>query len=319
MVSVALCTYNGGRYLPPQLASLAAQTLPPGEVVACDDASTDGTPALLERFAADAPFPVRVVRNPVNLGTTANFDWAIGLCAGDAIALCDQDDVWRPQKLARFAAAFADPAVGLVASDLELTDADGQVLGRRLWGELPFTQALQAGVEAGGGPRLWVRRNTVTGASAAFRADLRDAILPIPAGWVHDAWVALIAAALRPVRLIAEPLTLYRLHPAQQIGSPPRTLRRQVTAARRRNAEDFATVAANFAAAADRLAQFRDRLPDPAVVALLRGKAAFAAAQQAMREGSRAARLAPALRELGAGHYATYGRGLGGFVADLLL
>ena len=150
--SVALATYNGARYLPAQLASLAAQTVMPGELVACDDGSTDGTVAVLERFASDAPFPVRLFRNPVNLGSTANFAQAVGLCTGDGIFLCDQDDLWHPHKLARFAAAFdADPAVGLVASDLELIDAGGQDLGRRVWGELPFPPALRASVEAGAG------------------------------------------------------------------------------------------------------------------------------------------------------------------------
>lgn len=318
--SVAMATYNGARYLPAQLTSLAAQTLLPGELVACDDGSTDGTVAVLERFASDAPFPVRVFRNPVNLGSTGNFAQAIGRCTGDVIFLCDQDDLWHPHKLARFAATFdADPAVGLVASDLELVGPDGRELGRRVWGELPFPPALRAAVEAGGGPRLWVRYNTVTGAAAAFRADLREVILPIPPGWVHDAWVALVAAAFRPVRLIADPLTQYRAHAGQQIGSEPLTVRRQVRAARRMDAAYFAKVAACFAAAADRLEQFRDRLTDPTVVELLRGKAAFASAQRAMRDGSRAGRVAPALRQLLTGNYATYGRGLKGFAADLLL
>ncbi|HEX8394664.1 MAG TPA: glycosyltransferase, partial [Longimicrobium sp.] len=58
-VSVALCTYNGARWLPEQLASLAAQTRLPHELVVCDDRSTDETEAVVRAFAATAPFPVR--------------------------------------------------------------------------------------------------------------------------------------------------------------------------------------------------------------------------------------------------------------------
>ena len=49
-ISVALCTYNGARFLEEQLASLQAQDLPPDELVECDDGSRDTTIQLLESF-----------------------------------------------------------------------------------------------------------------------------------------------------------------------------------------------------------------------------------------------------------------------------
>ena len=85
-------TYNGGPYLREQLDSIAAQTHLPDELVVCDDDSTDRTVAILEDFAATAPFPVRVYVNPKNLGTAKNFERAIGLATGEVIALADQDD-----------------------------------------------------------------------------------------------------------------------------------------------------------------------------------------------------------------------------------
>ena len=97
--SVAMCTYNGARFVAEQLESVAAQTRPPSELVVCDDRSTDGTARLVEQFAARAPFPVRLFVNERNLGSTANFGRAVTLAEGDLVALCDQDDVWRPEKL----------------------------------------------------------------------------------------------------------------------------------------------------------------------------------------------------------------------------
>ena len=100
-ISIALCTYNGGRFLGEQLRSLREQTKSPFEIIVCDDGSTDETPQLVRDFAASVDFPVVFVANEANLGSTRNFDQAIRLCRGEAIALCDQDDLWAPNKLER--------------------------------------------------------------------------------------------------------------------------------------------------------------------------------------------------------------------------
>ncbi len=56
-LSIGMCTYNGARYLQEQLASIAAQTRLPDELVVCDDCSSDGTRAILEEFKARVTFP----------------------------------------------------------------------------------------------------------------------------------------------------------------------------------------------------------------------------------------------------------------------
>src|SRR5690349_15385572 len=98
-ISVAMATYNGAPFLPEQLQSLAAQTLPPFELVVCDDGSTDRTIQILREFATSAPFPVRIHENSERLGFGDNFLKAAALCQGDWIAFCDQDDIWLPHKL----------------------------------------------------------------------------------------------------------------------------------------------------------------------------------------------------------------------------
>src|SRR4051794_15860948 len=97
MFSVAMCTYNGARFIGAQLASVAAQTRTPDELIVCDDRSTDETVAIVQKFADSAPFRVRLHVNEENLGSTKNFERAVSLCEGDLIALCDQDDVWLPE------------------------------------------------------------------------------------------------------------------------------------------------------------------------------------------------------------------------------
>jgi hypothetical protein len=223
-ISVALCTYNGAAHLPDQLASLAAQSRLPDEVVVRDDASEDGTPAVIEAFAARAPFPVRFERNAARLGSTRNFDRAIEACTGDLIALCDQDDIWRPDKLSTIERRFdTDPAVGLVFSDAELIDATSNPIGARLWSRIGFDERRRRVWRDRGALTALVPGRIVTGATLALRSRFRALTLPTPEGiapMIHDGWIALAIAAVAGVAFVEEPLIAYRLHASQQIGAP---------------------------------------------------------------------------------------------------
>ena len=114
-ISVAMCTYNGERFLAQQLVSIAQQSRPPDELVVCDDGSTDRTVAMIREFAVSVRYPVRVFENEHNLGVAANFERAIRLCEGNLIALADQDDIWYPIRLERSEQELtAHPEAGLI-------------------------------------------------------------------------------------------------------------------------------------------------------------------------------------------------------------
>ena len=91
-VSIAMCVYNGERFLHEQLASLEAQSLQPYELVVCDDKSSDGSLAIIRKFAETAPFTVRIFENTHNLGYVKNFEQVIQLCVLP-------DVVYRPKWL----------------------------------------------------------------------------------------------------------------------------------------------------------------------------------------------------------------------------
>jgi glycosyltransferase involved in cell wall biosynthesis len=111
-----MATYNGARFIGEQLDSLARQTHPPAELVVSDDASADETLDIVRRFAERAPFPVRIHRNGERIRWTENHHRAAALSSGDWIAYCDQDDVWRADKLERVSAAIrTNPDAVLVA------------------------------------------------------------------------------------------------------------------------------------------------------------------------------------------------------------
>jgi glycosyltransferase involved in cell wall biosynthesis len=218
-ISVAMCTYNGSRFLPDQLASIASQTRLPDELVVCDDGSTDTTGKIVEEFSRSVSFPVRFVRNAANLGSTKNFDQAIGLCTGDLIALSDQDDIWLPEKLARQAEVLqGDPAMGGVFTEGDLVDDQARPIGKKLWSSHSFTPQEQRSFQAGGTTSVLLKRNVVTGATLMLRSDLRPIFLPIPTGWVHDGWIAWMLTIYSKLGMIPEPLIQYRLHASQQVG-----------------------------------------------------------------------------------------------------
>jgi glycosyltransferase involved in cell wall biosynthesis len=224
--SVAMCTYNGAQYLREQLESIAAQARAPDELVVCDDRSTDETVKEVEEFAARAAFPVRLYINEQTLGSTKNFERAIGLCGGEIIALSDQDDVWEVEKLKQIEAEFLTrPDVGLVFTDGEVVDQDLRPLGWRIWQTIQFNEKKQKLFREGKCFSTLLDRTVVTGATMAFRACFKELVLPIPTdvmhdGWevIHDGWIALLIAAVAELAFIPEPLIKYRQHARQQLG-----------------------------------------------------------------------------------------------------
>lgn len=218
-VCVAMCTYNGTKYLQQQLDSIAAQSCPPDRMVIVDDSSTDGTVEIAHAFARGADFPVHVTTNDKNLGYAKNFERAIELSDGDVIALSDQDDVWHPRKLEEFATVFRrSPPAGLVFSDANVVDDELNPLGYRLWDAVRFSEARQFEIAHGHAFEVLLRGNIVTGAAMAFRSEYKRLVLPIEGG-LHDAWIALLIAAVADVVMVPEPLVDYRQHSSNQIGA----------------------------------------------------------------------------------------------------
>jgi glycosyltransferase involved in cell wall biosynthesis len=224
MFSIALCTYNGQRFLRQQLESLSIQTLLPSELVACDDLSSDGTLPILHDFANRAPFPVRIYRNSSRLGVIKNFEQAIAKCCGDLIALADQDDVWFPEKLKTILEAFTqDPKAEAVFTDAVIISQAGRSRRRRLSHILRFSLSrIENEMKNETIVSMLAQRNVCTGATMALRREILPFALPFPTMrepfMIHDGWIAVVAAARGTLRYVGEPLIGYRRHPQQQIG-----------------------------------------------------------------------------------------------------
>lgn len=95
MVSVVMIAYNNARHLPEAIRGVARQrTSFPVELVLCDDASTDDTPAVVDRFQKEYPGLISYHRNTRNLGVQGNYLEAFKHVRGKYMAMCDADDFW---------------------------------------------------------------------------------------------------------------------------------------------------------------------------------------------------------------------------------
>jgi glycosyltransferase involved in cell wall biosynthesis len=252
--SVALATYNGARFLGAQLASIAAQDTRPDELVVGDDQSTDETPALLARFQQDTGIPVRLTRNVQRLGSSANFAAILSRCQTDVILLCDQDDVWRSDRVSTSLRHLqANPRVGLVFSNATLISESGTAIAGTLWDRVFLREAERRKFAAGQGAEVLLKTNTVTGATVALRRSALPAALPIPAGWVHDAWLAFIIERVHGALPIDDTLLSYRLHQSQQVGVAGWSPREVFALLRRQDARYLHGEAANYRALGQRL------------------------------------------------------------------
>lgn len=234
---VLLTAYNGAAYLPAQLSSLCAQAVSFTAILR-DDGSADDTPALL---AAQCHQDARFRLSPTSgahLGAVGGF-FALMREAADSgapVALCDQDDIWHPDKLTRLHAALSDAEARfgtdtpiLVHSDARIVDANGQPLHASLWRHQGWNPAAQSL------PELLVQNN-VTGCLLMMNAPLcRLCAQHQPTGdlHMHDWFIALTAAAFGRIVPIPAALADYRQHGTNAMGASTSGLfRRSLTALR---------------------------------------------------------------------------------------
>ena len=314
-LSIAMATYNGERYIAEQLNSIAHQTRLPDELVLSDDASTDRTLDIVKEFMNCSPFQIRLLVNQNRLGSTRNFEVAIRACSGNIIFLCDQDDVWYPDKIALSEASLMnDKESGAVFTDADMVNQDLHPYGLRLWKSLRFSPREQALIASRNSYALLLKHFAVTGTTMAFRSKYLDLVLPIPDGWMHDAWIALLISATSNLTLLSKPTVAYRQHNSNQYGGQRRRKHNQG----KKLAEIYAPQALLYSKAHVRLLEFANRVPNiESQIYQLEEKVKFLYARAALPD-KHWRRLPQALRDLVELRYHRYGRGLVPFINDLV-
>lgn len=222
MIQILMSTYNGERYLAEQLDSILAQTYTDWRLTVRDDGSTDGTSAVLTAYA-ERDKRISVLTDGENLGACRSFERLLTQCGdADYFAFADQDDVWKPEKLALCVEAMRkaekeDPGKPIVVhSDLQVVDEHLQPIVPSFWnygGIHP--EILDANIH------YIAICNSVTGCAMLMNSAARKAALPFrPDVFMHDAWIA-IAVLAAGGRVIPVPQTTicYRQHTDNVCGA----------------------------------------------------------------------------------------------------
>ena len=195
-----------------QIASIQAQTHTNWALIVSDDnTENEHFDRLRLQFSDDRR--VVFIQNPERLNFYENFQQALRRVPVNAefVALCDQDDEWRPDKLASLLAAFGE-RVQLTYSDARLVDAVGTLRSETFWSNRRNNHTDL--------PTLMVA-NTITGAASMVRSALLPDILPFPpqiGPSFHDHWIGLVALVRGGIGYVDAPLYDYVQHEESVIG-----------------------------------------------------------------------------------------------------
>jgi glycosyltransferase involved in cell wall biosynthesis len=216
-----MAAYNGEKYVAQQLESLLRQTRLDFVVHIHDDHSTDKTWEIIKSYESRNPGKIIVFQNPHNSGGAQhNFINMMINVKDEYVMLCDQDDVWMPDKVEKTIKKIRDLETLYGKDTPILVHTDLTVVNENLGVISPsYRRAMKVGYY-----RIKLRhliiQNIVTGCSAAYNRSLASLMMAAPDYMVmHDWWLGLIAAAFGRIGYLNEPSLLYRQHAANQMGA----------------------------------------------------------------------------------------------------
>lgn len=220
MISVALCTYNGEKYIEKQLESIIAQTIPINEIIICDDGSSDNTINIIHGTVKKYPNIVsKIIVNKDRLGVRRNFEKALNICNGNIKILSDQDDIWFPKKVEFIIKFFKDnPQKDVIVSNAILIDENDVILSeKKLLDCVGLNSVFLSKCDNNNLVDLFLNFNRATGATMAIRDSVK-VNFAYNTTILHDYILAIEALSRHSLGIITEPLSKYRLHRDQQCG-----------------------------------------------------------------------------------------------------
>ncbi len=221
-ISVALCTYNGEKFIEEQLDSILNQTTAVDEIIICDDCSNDKTITIIKKYIEKNPSVFKLYCNEVNLKSNANFEKALQLTSGDYIFFSDQDDVWRSDKVEKILSVFeANEKAEGVFSNSDFIDEKSNSIYKNLtlWDFVCFFE--NENYNADNLIKLLIfKGNYLTGATLCIKKEVKPFCIPFKTGddFIHDEWIAFFLANKKTLYYSTENLISYRIHSNQQLG-----------------------------------------------------------------------------------------------------
>jgi glycosyltransferase involved in cell wall biosynthesis len=196
-----MCTYNGEKFLRPQIDSILAQTYPNIELLVVDDASTDNTRLLLEEYR-NKDKRIKIYFNEKNLGYNRNFEKAFSLASAEYIAISDQDDIWEKDKIEKMmknwlpGSLFNFSLSGTFYGDDWENRQSAPVVNYQ-----PITHLFQL-----------VFSSPVHGHASMFKKELLAHSTPFPENVYYDWWLSMHAVSISTLGCTPQTLTWHRRH-----------------------------------------------------------------------------------------------------------
>ena len=221
-ISVALCTYNGEKFIEQQLDSILNQTITVDEIIICDDCSKDNTVAIINKYIENNPSLFKLYINENNLKSNANFEKAIQLTTGDYIFLSDQDDIWKNDKVEKIITVFNNnkKAEGVFSNADFINDNNNPIYNNlTLWDFVCFFE--NNNFNPNYLKKLLINKgNYLTGATLCIKKEVKLFSIPFKTGgdFIHDEWLAFQLVNRETLYYSTENLISYRIHQNQQLG-----------------------------------------------------------------------------------------------------
>lgn len=216
-VEICLAVYNPNMtFLEKQLESLNNQTYRNMEVIIVDDYSENSNEIkeLIDKLLKKIKF--KYYRNEINLGCNKTFEKLISIAKGDYIAFCDQDDIWKKEKIEKYIDLMIKEKPVLIYSDLEILDENDNKISNSL-------KNIRNRVKHKEGYELWkyfLRMNSITGCTVLVNTEVAKKSLPIPKNeYVWDQWLSIFSSMEGKILKYKEPMIFYRIHSNNQIGA----------------------------------------------------------------------------------------------------
>lgn len=220
-VAIVMATYNGEKYVDEQINSILTSTYQDFELFIYDDGSRDNTMSILQNYASLYPAKIRVYQNETNLGVTENFLQALCRTTMDYIMFCDQDDVWKPNKIAitlrrmrHMEGQTGKMTPIAIFTDAIIVDSELNTLKNS------FFDASHLNPKKTDLPHI-LMENKLIGCTVMVNCALRKVLQnnPLPnCAKFHDWWIALIASSLGKIGYVNEGTLLYRQHCGNIVG-----------------------------------------------------------------------------------------------------
>jgi len=225
-LSIVMATFNGEKYLKQQIDSILNQTYRHFELIICDDGSTDDTVEIIESYIKEYTC-ITLHKNDTQLGIVKNFEKGIELAQSKHIALSDQDDIWKYDKLEiminemkRHEESDGNIPV-LVHSDLFIIDEEN----KNIYPSYHMFKGYQ--LKETKDLNHIISRCGVMGNTILMNKKLKELALPFPVNLdIHDYWIALISELYGKRSTIKQPLVGYRIHDGNASNSKSKVYRK---------------------------------------------------------------------------------------------